>query len=96
MVCTEVFGWTAPYITGEDTQLDVMRLLLVVDYWGYTKGLARSTVSQYISSTKTHYIQQEVFGLKPAAVWQEKGKHHPLLSAALNAKVYLLNTSRRS
>ena len=60
-----------------------MRLLLVVDYWGYTKGLARNTVSQYISSTKTHYTQQEVFGHKPAAVWQEKGKHHPLLSAAL-------------
>jgi hypothetical protein len=60
-----------------------MRLLLVVDHWGYTEGLSRNTVSQYLSSAKTHFIQDRAVIEEPSPVWGVKGVLHPLVSAAI-------------
>ena len=58
---------------------------MFLDHLGHEEGLARQTVSAYLSNVKHHYTTElSLFG-PPSSVWGPKGSRHPLITLTLNA-----------
>ena len=79
------FGWTYPYIEGLDYKKDLLRLVLVVDYMGHEKGLARSTVTTYLSNIKHHYTSSILMPQPPSPAWGAPKSRPALLTLAVKS-----------
>ena len=88
------FGWKVPFFHTRDTTVDLCRLILVINTLGHDEGLARATVSQYLSSAKFHYVNIEGVVHGASSVWGDSDKRHPLVKMAVKAIPERLRTPK--
>ena len=82
----EEMGWEYPFISMDNPQRGLFRLLAYIDHLSYQCNLSCDSVRQVYSNTKTWHLQTMAFlkgGYTTCGPWGEKGSHPALISAAL-------------